>query len=91
MEWWQGALRCPVCGAAVHREGKSLWCEGVRRHCVDFSAEGYLNLAPARQAGDVRPDVASECVSFVVQLLPFPGSLKAGTQFGGLPVITFVH
>ncbi|MBQ3483595.1 MAG: methyltransferase domain-containing protein [Clostridia bacterium] len=51
MEWWQAALRCPICEGAMHREERSLWCDGVRRHCFDLSAEGYVNLASARAAG----------------------------------------
>lgn len=51
MEWWQAALRCPICGGGLRREEKSLWCDGVRRHCFDLSAEGYVNLAAARAAG----------------------------------------
>lgn len=49
--WWERVLRCPVCGAAVHRDGGSLACEGVRRHTFDFSSAGYVNLAAAKAAG----------------------------------------
>lgn len=45
------ALRCPLCGAEMQTAGGSLVCGGARRHCFDFSAEGYLNLAPPQQSG----------------------------------------
>ena len=48
---WNEVLRCPVCGAAVKKEENSLFCEGARRHCFDFSADGYVNLTPAHAAG----------------------------------------
>ena len=44
-------LKCPVCGAEMQREGGTLSCKGVRRHCYDFSGAGYINLAGAKQAG----------------------------------------
>lgn len=49
--WWNDVLRCPVCGARTDREGNSLFCFGARRHCFDFAADGYLNLATARASG----------------------------------------
>ncbi len=49
--WWKDILCCPVCGAKTNKEGNSLFCCGVKRHCFDFSADGYLNLAAARAAG----------------------------------------
>lgn len=45
------ALRCPKCGAAMTFNGKSLLCTGVRRHCYDAAASGYVNLAPEHRAG----------------------------------------
>ena len=49
------SLRCPLCQAplSVHAEGSgSLLCEGIRRHCFDFSSSGYVNLAlPGQSAG----------------------------------------
>ena len=47
----RSALRCPLCGAEMQTAGGSLVCGGARRHCFDFSAEGYLNLAPPQQSG----------------------------------------
>ena len=40
-------LRCPVCGEDMYAsEGnKSLFCYGQKRHCFDFSADGYINLS----------------------------------------------
>lgn len=40
-------LRCPVCSSDVYvsEDGKSLYCCGRKRHCFDFSADGYVNLA----------------------------------------------
>lgn len=47
-----GALRCPICGATVEaRSGQSLICTGVRTHCFDFSASGYVNLSRPGQSG----------------------------------------
>ena len=49
--WWSSGLRCPVCGAATSKQSNSLFCHGGRRHCFDFSAEGYVNLAAAKATG----------------------------------------
>lgn len=49
--WWKSILRCPLCGAQTEKCGKSLFCLGTRRHCFDFAAEGYVNLAAARASG----------------------------------------
>ncbi len=49
--WWMDILRCPVCGAATSKENNSLFCLGARRHCFDFAADGYINLAAAKAAG----------------------------------------
>lgn len=50
-EWWEEILQCPVCGAAVSREGGSLCCAGARRHCFDIASAGYVNLAPSKASG----------------------------------------
>lgn len=42
-------LSCPVCGAALHLEGKSYCCE--KRHCFDRAKSGYVNLLPPSPAG----------------------------------------
>lgn len=44
MEWI-----CPVCGAALHKDGKSYRCEN--RHCFDCAKSGYVNLLPPSPAG----------------------------------------
>ena len=53
-------FRCPTCNASVvlSENGKSLFCNGARRHCFDFSKSGYLNLAgPHGGAGDLKEAV----------------------------------
>lgn len=50
-QWWEHVLRCPVCGASMHREGGSLGCTGARRHCFDIASAGYVNLAGAKASG----------------------------------------
>lgn len=49
--WWQGILRCPVCGETLAKEGKSFYCAGARRHCFDLAKQGYVNLASSKAAG----------------------------------------
>ena len=49
--WWEAHLICPVCGAALQKTDRSLGCLGVKRHCFDMAAEGYVNLAPPKAAG----------------------------------------
>lgn len=49
--WWKDILRCPVCGAGMVQEGRSLFCDGLRRHCFDIAKEGYVNLAPSKASG----------------------------------------
>ena len=44
-------LICPLCGKKLLNEGKSLFCQGERRHCFDVAASGYVNLCPGRHAG----------------------------------------
>lgn len=53
-------IRCPVCGEGVYVSdgGKSLFCRGVRRHCFDFSSDGYLNLSRVG-GGDSKGAVAA--------------------------------
>ncbi len=50
-------VRCPICRASVtirgcegSGESISLYCEGARRHCFDFSSGGYVNLMPPGHA-----------------------------------------
>ena len=51
-------LKCPVCseGMYVSETGKSLYCNGKKRHCFDFSSDGYVNLA-MRPSGDSKEAV----------------------------------
>ncbi|MBE6604652.1 MAG: methyltransferase domain-containing protein [Ruminococcaceae bacterium] len=49
--WWTELLRCPVCGAGIEKKENSLLCVGARRHCFDFAAQGYVNVAGAKAAG----------------------------------------
>ena len=44
-------LICPVCRAGLHREEKSFFCGGAKRHCFDISASGHINLCPGRATG----------------------------------------
>lgn len=48
-----GGLICPCCGASVScsDDGKSLICSAPKRHCFDFSADGYVNLATSHHGG----------------------------------------
>ena len=55
-------LRCPVCRGELfpNDEGKSLYCNGERRHCFDISAKGHVNLASHHSGGgDSREAVRS--------------------------------
>lgn len=49
---------CPVCraGAYVSEDGKSVFCRGERRHCFDFSADGYLSMS-GKSGGDSKAAV----------------------------------
>ena len=49
--WYEDVLRCPVCGAAIAKREGSLFCKGERPHCFDVSADGYVNLTSAKEAG----------------------------------------
>lgn len=64
------SIICPVCSAHVSEseDKKSLICAGgakgnreKKRHCFDFSASGYVNLAPPSQSlsGDSKQAVVS--------------------------------
>ncbi len=52
-------LKCPVCGCSLMLSpaGKSLICE--KNHCLDISADGYVNFASASQSGDSKEAVAA--------------------------------
>ena len=47
-------LTCPVCGAALAAEGRTLRCGGG--HCFDCAKEGYVNLLISGRPGDSRGD-----------------------------------
>ena len=46
-------MRCPVCSSSLCMSGdsKSALCTGARRHCFDFSRDGYLSF-PGNSGGD---------------------------------------
>lgn len=52
-------LKCPICSAElrVTEDSKSAVCLGVRRHCFDFSSQGYLSLSGG--GGDSKEAVAA--------------------------------
>lgn len=52
-------MKCPVCacGMYVGEDGRSAFCTGARRHCFDFSADGYLSLSGG--GGDSKGAVAA--------------------------------
>ncbi len=49
---------CPVCGEGLRLsdDGRSAICMGVRRHCFDFSKDGYLSF-PGNSGGDSKSAV----------------------------------
>ncbi len=51
-------MRCPVCfeGLTVAENEKSALCLGARRHCFDFSKDGYLSF-PGKGGGDPKSAV----------------------------------
>ena len=52
-------LKCPVCSACleVTENQRSAVCLGARKHCFDFSAQGYLSLSGG--GGDSKEAVAA--------------------------------
>ncbi len=46
-------MKCPVCaeGLVLSDDTRSAFCTGVRRHCFDFSKDGYLSF-PGLGGGD---------------------------------------
>ncbi len=54
-------LKCPMCSSymEVTKDMKSAVCMGARRHCFDFSSEGYLSLAYNGGGGDSKQAVAA--------------------------------
>ena len=53
-------MRCPVCSSSLCLSGdsKSALCTGARRHCFDFSRDGYLSF-PGNSGGDSKGAVDS--------------------------------
>ncbi len=53
-------IKCPVCSCDVYEseDKKSLFCTGQRRHCFDFSSDGYASLS-RQGAGDSKQAIAS--------------------------------
>ena len=47
-------MRCSVCGEdlEITQDMRSAVCQGARRHCFDFSKEGYLSLPQSCGGGD---------------------------------------
>ncbi len=48
---WGTVWKCPVCKAAMQREGNVLACTGTKRHAYDMASAGYVNLASAKASG----------------------------------------
>ena len=44
-------LMCPVCKSPLHREEKSYFCDGIKKHCFDISSTGHANLCPGKATG----------------------------------------
>lgn len=53
----ENIFACPCCGAHMYisDDKKSAYCKGVRRHCYDFSSDGYLSFGLS--GGDSREAV----------------------------------
>ncbi len=51
-------MQCPVCGSSLtlSENEKSALCAGARRHCFDFSRDGYLSF-PGNSGGDSKSAV----------------------------------
>ena len=47
-------MRCSVCGGELEitQDSRSAVCNGARRHCFDFSKQGYLSLPQNSGGGD---------------------------------------
>ena len=53
-------LMCPICKADMYRsdDGRSALCTGAKKHCFDFSSDGYLSF-PGNSGGDSKAAVAA--------------------------------
>jgi hypothetical protein len=54
----------------LSESGKSALCNGAKKHCFDFSADGYLSF-PGNSGGDSKAAVA-ERRSFLEKITIFP-------------------
>ena len=53
-------FRCPICKSDMHlsADGRSALCGGIKKHCFDFSSDGYLSF-PGNSGGDSKAAVAA--------------------------------
>lgn len=58
-------LRCPVCGATVVSDGRSVSCLGTRRHNFDFARQGYLYLTTVQKSGGDDQDMVRARTEFL--------------------------
>ena len=60
-------LRCSVCGERLEasENKKSLLCFGVKRHCFDISAKGYVNMALGQSGGGDGKDAVRSRTAFL--------------------------
>lgn len=67
-------LRCPICNADMQlsENGKSALCNGIKKHCFDFSSDGYLSF-PGNSGGDSKAAVAARR-SFLEKNYYFPAA-----------------
>ena len=51
-------MRCPICHSSLceSQDSKSALCTGARKHCFDFSKDGYLSF-PGNSGGDSKSAV----------------------------------
>ncbi len=56
------AISCPICGAALERDGGSLACRGERRHTYDIAKEGYVNLLPPGRAKNAKTGDSAQMI-----------------------------
>ncbi len=66
---YEKALRCPVCGAAMHLDltrGAGVWsCEGEKMHTFDVARSGYVHLAPRHSGGGDARDAVRARTAFL--------------------------
>ena len=53
-------LSCPVCKSDMYMsdDKRSAFCKGIKKHCFDFSSDGYLSF-PQSSGGDSKAAVAA--------------------------------